>query len=248
MNEDTKHKLKAYITSFVQRITQIPFTIEELKRAYPFHSLFFPDEALLAFKQQRSLVTKMGQTFFPQIAKIIASEKYRDVHVGWKLEGQLETAKIDMINKILDDLDVKRRAPNVQLEMQEISQAKGGVLQPVKITADLYIGDFALGPLLMEIKTAQPKKEDCVRSKRRLLIFRSLYSNRKARAYVAFYYNPYIYRKNYSWWPTLQILDIDKEVLIGEEMWDYLGGKGTYNEILSIVEEVRVSRFRLSER
>jgi len=34
-------------------------------------------------------------------------------------------------------------------------------------------------------------------------------------------------------------MDLDKEVLIGEEMWDKLGGSGTYEELLDIIEEIR---------
>ena len=31
---------------------------------------------------------------------------------------------------------------------------------------------------------------------------------------------------------------MDEEVLIGNEMWDKLGGKGTFDEMLDVVEEV----------
>jgi hypothetical protein len=34
-------------------------------------------------------------------------------------------------------------------------------------------------------------------------------------------------------------MDIEREVLIGEEMWDKIGGKGTFDELLKILEEVK---------
>ena len=37
-------------------------------------------------------------------------------------------------------------------------------------------------------------------------------------------------------------MDMDKEVLIGEEMWDKLGGSGTFDELLDIIEEVARKR------
>lgn len=243
MKAETGRELKEYIISFINKqVGRFPYTIEELKKAYPFHSLFFPDEALKAFKIQRSLVTKMGQILFPNLAAIILREAYNDVHVNWKVQAVLEAAKLNLINEILDGLDARKRKPDAIQEMQEITDIKGGEIQPAQITADVYVGDFKLGPLFLEVKTPQPKKEDCVRSKRRLLIFRGYYVNRNPQAYIAFYYNPYIEREKYNWWPTLQILDVNNEVLIGQEMWDYLGGPGTYEHILQIVEEISRER------
>ncbi|MDH5781249.1 MAG: TdeIII family type II restriction endonuclease [Dehalococcoidia bacterium] len=240
MKPETRRKVKEYIASFVDKqVGNLPYTVDELKKAYPFHSLFFPDEALKAFKIQRSLVTKMGQTLFPNLAAIIAREAYSDVQVGWRIRAELEVAKVTTINKILDELDDRKRTPHAIQETQEVFSAKGGAIQQVQITADVYVGDFRPGPLLLEVKTAQPKKEDCVRSKRRLLIFRAYYANKNPQAYIAFYYNPYIERERYNWWPTLQILDINNEVLIGQEMWEYLGGPGAYDQILQVVNEVR---------
>jgi hypothetical protein len=34
-------------------------------------------------------------------------------------------------------------------------------------------------------------------------------------------------------------MDIKKEVLIGEEMWDKIGGKGTFEELLQILDETK---------
>lgn len=243
MKAETGRKLRQYIISFIDKqVGRFPYTIEELKKAYPFHSLFFPDEALKAFKIQRSLVTKMGQTLFPNLAAIILREAYSDVHINWKVQAGLEAAKLNIINEILDGLDTRKRKPNAIQEMQEMAEMKGGEIQLAQITADVYVGDFKPGPLFLEVKTPQPKKEDCVRSKRRLLIFRGYYANRNPQAYIAFYYNPYIEREKYNWWPALQILDIKNEVLIGREMWDYLGGPGTYEHILQIVGEISRER------
>ena len=243
MKFETREKLKQYITSFVDKhIGSLPYTTEELKEAYPFHSLFFPDEALKAFKIQRSLVTKMGQTLFPNMVAIVAREAYKEVHVGRRISAELTTSQVNTINSILDALDERKRKPNTILETQEVLNGKGGQPQAIPITADVYVSDFRLGPLLLEIKTPQPKKEDCVRSKRRLLVFKAFYAGRNPQAYVAFYYNPYIRREDYKWWPPLQILAITNEVLIGQEMWDYIGGPGTYREILQLVEEINRER------
>ena len=34
-------------------------------------------------------------------------------------------------------------------------------------------------------------------------------------------------------------MDMEKEILIGEEFWNKIGGKGAYEELLEIIAEVR---------
>jgi len=34
-------------------------------------------------------------------------------------------------------------------------------------------------------------------------------------------------------------MDLDKEVLIGQEFWDRIGGPGTYEGLLAIVDQVK---------
>ena len=77
MKEETRIKLKESLISFVRSIVDVPYSVNDLKRAYPFHSLVFPGEAIKAFKKQRTVVTKMGQRLIPQLAEIVAKGVYR---------------------------------------------------------------------------------------------------------------------------------------------------------------------------
>ena len=45
-------------------------------------------------------------------------------------------------------------------------------------------------------------------------------------------YNPYE-PKPYERWTMKGILDREHEVLIAEELWDFLGGEGTYADLLA---------------
>lgn len=52
-------------------------------------------------------------------------------------------------------------------------------------------------------------------------------------------YNPYGLRKeDYKHSFSLQYLDMENEVLLGEEFWELIGGKGTFEELLEIYREV----------
>ena len=62
---------------------------------------------------------------------------------------------------------------------------------------------------------------------------------KRAEAYLGFTYNPYVERDNFKHWPVLQMMDMEKQVLVGEELWDKLGGPGTFTTIVSIIRNVR---------
>ena len=223
MRPETRVKLKNALLSFMQSIVEVPYNIEDLERAYPFHSLLFPREALIAFKKQRKIVTKMGQQLIPELAKIIAEDKYVEVYRNYEIVGQLDIAKIEVIDNIVNELRMGRRKPNHQKEIQEILTAKSSRVREVRIIADLFIGDFKPGPLFLEIKSPLPNLDVCAESKRKMLLFQALFENKNPQAYLALYYNPY-YPKRYKHSITKRIMDMNEEVLIGEDMWNKLGG------------------------
>ena len=81
-------------------------------------------------------------------------------------------------------------------------------------------------------------------SKRKMLYFLAMMDRRGiagAQAYLGFPYNPYLTRDKYGHSYTKQIMDMHAEVLIGEELWDFIGGSGTYAELLTTIDEVRDS-------
>jgi len=238
MRQETRVKLKNVLLSFKRSIVEVPYSIEELERAYPFHSLLFPGEALKAFKKQRTVVTKMGQQLIPELAKIIAEDQYVEVRRNYEIVGQLDTAKVEVIDNIVNELRMGRRKPNHQKEIQEILAAKDGGRREVRVIADLFIGDFKPGPLFLEFKSPRPNLDVCAESKRKMLLFQALFENKNPQAYLALYYNPF-YPEKYNHSITKQIMDMNEEVLIGEDVWNKLGGKGTYDELLRIIEEVR---------
>ncbi|MEM2146511.1 MAG: TdeIII family type II restriction endonuclease, partial [Candidatus Jordarchaeaceae archaeon] len=76
-------------------------------------------------------------------------------------------------------------------------------------------------------------------SKKKMLYFQAIFEGQRSEAYLAFPYNPFVYREKYDHRFTKQIMDLDKEVLMGEEMWDKIGGVGTYEELLEIAVEAK---------
>jgi hypothetical protein len=51
-------------------------------------------------------------------------------------------------------------------------------------------------------------------------------------------YNPYGSRSNYKHSFAVKHLDMKNQILLEDEFWDIVGGKGTFAELLSIYREV----------
>jgi type II restriction enzyme len=58
-------------------------------------------------------------------------------------------------------------------------------------------------------------------------------------ALIAISYNPYA-PKPYSRWTMAGMLDLEQELKVAEEFWDFLGGEGSYNQLLDIFERVGI--------
>ena len=52
---------------------------------------------------------------------------------------------------------------------------------------------------------------------------------------IAIPYNPYE-PEPYNRWTMRGIFDLEKEILVAEELWDFLGGPGAYQDLLDCFE------------
>lgn len=249
MKNEHRKALKTFILTTATQILsrKKPRGIEELRLAMPFHLLFFGDDGIVAAANQRSIVTSMGQVLYPGLAKVVAELNYKQVVLGRTrsvtgVRGELEGAKRSAIDIILSDLYGKRRKPDHETEMQEIRSAHGGAKSEVEVLPDLYIGDFRPGPLFIELKSPMANLDVSSESKKKILTYLAIMDGRGVRGasgFLGLTYNPDVERENFKHWPVLQMMDMHRQVLIGEELWDKLGGQGTFQAIVEIIQEVR---------
>jgi hypothetical protein len=182
----------------------------------------------------------MGMTLYPKIAEIIAEDKFKDVHQIYKFTDKISRERAITIEQIITELRGGKRKPNFSEETRQIRESGISEVEiEVMFIADLYIGDFVPGPLFTEIKTPRPNLDICAESKKKMLFFRAMFTQRNPQAFLAFPYNPFITRKAYNHTFTKSIMDMDNEVLIGGEMWDKIGGQGTFEELLALIKEAR---------
>lgn len=240
MNKETENHVRALmrqkgrqaLLSRKRRMDE--FFQKALKK--PFHVLFFPQKAIVVSQLERSLTRAIGQEFYTGIAKVVAEEKFKDVRRDHTIKGVVDTGMMRKLDDIIELLDRGRRRPDHDTELVEMSRSKTGIPRNVTVTADLYIGDFEGAPLCLEFKTPWPKKEDCVRSKKRIVLFKLIHANERSQAYIAFPYNPFDSWDKWHWTAPL-IFDRD-EVKIAEEAWDMLGGSGTFKSLMRLSSEV----------
>lgn len=247
MKEGTRQLLISILQQFVlsQRPKIETLAATDLRTAYPFHRLVFPDQAILAARLERSIVTSMGSTLYPKLAQAIALDRFSKVYLEHEITGQLNDAASNMIAQIANELrSGKRRNPNHDAERNEILGSVGGGILNTSVTADLYIEDYTTGPLFIELKTPRPNLDMVAESKRKMLTFETIMARRDiptARAFMGLTYNPFITREAYGHSVTKRVMDMTQEVLIGEEMWDYIGGPGTFEELQELIDTAQSS-------
>lgn len=90
---------------------------------------------------------------------------------------------------------------------------------------------------LFDIKTAKPNAGGFKEFKRTILEWAAATFADNPRANVqtiiAIPYNPYD-PQPYNRWTMRGMLDLQNELKVAEEFWDFLGGKGTYQQLLDI--------------
>lgn len=96
---------------------------------------------------------------------------------------------------------------------------------------------------LFDIKTPKPNISNFKDFKRTLLEWVAIYlledKDANINSYIAIPYNPYE-PKPYERWTLKGMLDIENELMVGEEFWDFLGGKGSYKCLLDCFERVGI--------
>ena len=87
-----------------------------------------------------------------------------------------------------------------------------------------------------EIKTVKPNIDVFEKSKTKLLEWIAR-RRKKINVFLAFPYNPY-HPEPYSRFTEVGMMDSPNDFLVGDEYWDFIGGKNTFPELLKVFDEV----------
>src|SRR3989344_232982 len=224
-------------------LTLLGDTIEKKLKRYtresksmPFLSMLMQDdEKVASYSFIQSIATTLGMSLYEQFSVIIAKENSEECGRNIKMGGTLSAARKTVISDITNALREGKRKPSIAKEISEVLKAsdKSGVAQKGGNVADFYMKREGV-EYYFEIKTVKPNIDVFEKSKTKLLEWVAR-KGKKIKPYLAFPYNPYA-PAPYSRFTMQGMMDVSNDFLVGEEYWDLLGGKGTYDDLLLIIE------------
>jgi len=211
----------------------------------PFHTRLLGKDRLALYSFIHSLNTNFGTTIFEPVAITLASQNFVFSMKHVKAGNRISTGALFAIQKIMDELTAAQIKPDKLKEIEIIRNVcQNGEIRTVKPTmVDVYLKNDSDEMFLFDIKTAKPNKGGFKEFKRTLLEWVAvvLAENPKAdvNTLIAIPYNPYD-PKPYSRWTMAGMLDLDHELKVADEFWDFLGGEGAYNDLLDCFERIGI--------
>lgn len=211
----------------------------------PFHTRLLGKDRMALFSFIHSLNTNFGTTIFEPVAKTIAVNKFQSASSQQTAGTTISSEAFVVINQIMNGLITATTNPDKPNEIEAIRTVcqKGEMIpvRPTKVDIKLIGNDNSI--VLFDLKTAKPNAGGFKEFKRTLLewVATTLADNPTAdiQTLIAIPYNPYE-PQPYNRWTMRGMLDLAHELKVGNEFWDYLGGEGTYVQLLDIFEKVGI--------
>jgi hypothetical protein len=211
----------------------------------PFHTRLLGKDRMALFSFIHSLNTNFGTSIFEPVAVALASSNFASASTQQTAGTQISSEAHKVIQDIMDGLDMASIKPNKIDEIKAIREVcrKGEMksVKPTKVDIKLVGKDNTI--YLFDLKTAKPNKGGFKEFKRTLLewVATTLAGDPSVNvnSFIAIPYNPYE-PKPYSRWTMMGMLDIGNELKVADELWDFIGGEGTYLNLLDIFERIGV--------
>jgi len=210
----------------------------------PFHYRLLGKDRMALYSFIQSLNTTFGTSIFEPVTVALAEYNFKKVEKQYIIGNQISSECQNVIQSIMNDLTLGI-TPDKQKEIELVRAAafKGKINKMKTVKVDLYIESFDGEQFFFDIKTAKPNISNFKDFKRTLLewIGIALTNNPKAKvnSLIAIPYNPYE-PQPYERWTIKGMLDDKKELLVGKEFWDFLGGEGAYEDLLDCFEKVGI--------
>ena len=211
----------------------------------PFHHRLLGKDRMALYSFIHSLNTKFGTSFYEPVAIALARGRFKVAKTQVKPASEISTQAHQKIQTIIDRLGTADRDPDKPLEIQEIREVcRTGTLDKVKLTqVDIWLENYAGELFFLDLKTVKPNKGNFKEYKRTLLEWTAAELARDPEVVVntiiGIPYNPYE-PKPYERWTLKGMLDLQNDILIAEELWDFIGGEGTYLDLLAAFEKAGI--------
>ena len=243
MSPETRARVRALISEFMERWIASAIPAAELERIAregvspsglltPFHDALVPGITLLG---ERRFSTRLGN-LHEKVAAVVAAVVHAEVRQPHDLAGAIPVLSREFITQRIGALERREARPDARFEREQILGHFGNEVNAAT-RIDLYVRTHEGETHFFEIKSAKPNKGQCIEMKQRLLTALAIRREESTRTWWGVPYNPYG-RGEYRHAPPLPFFDFEREVKIGEPFWDFVGGAGTYEELLDVYRRV----------
>ena len=209
----------------------------------PFHFRLLGKDRLALYSFMQSLLTTFGTSIFEPVAAALAKTQFVKVETQYVVGSSIFSDCQQKVQSIINQLTINPK-PNKTKELELLKQSLSGninKLKPAKV--DLFVETQLGEQYFFDLKTAKPNKGDFQKYKQTLLewagIAYTINKNAKVNTLIAIPYNPYE-PQPYQFWTLAGMLDLEKELMVAERFWDFLGGKGAYTELLDCFEKAGI--------
>ncbi len=206
----------------------------------PFHYRLLGKDRLALYSFIHSLNTSFGTSIFEPVAVALAKNHFKKAEAQYVLGTAISEEVQNKIQQIINNLSTGKD-PNKKNEIEAIRKiCQSGKMNHFRtVKVDLFVESADGEKFLFDLKTAKPNISNFKDFKRTLLewIGIELAKNTasKVNSLIAIPYNPYE-PEPYQRWTLKGMLDIDNELKVANEFWDFLGGSGAYEELLKCFE------------
>jgi len=204
----------------------------------PFLTRLIQDsEKVAAYSFIHSIATTLGMSIYEDVSKIIAEESSKECFTKYDIGGVISRDQKSAIDDIVRKLRNGEQKVDHKREADLIlkATAKDGKAQKEGRIADFYMLRDGVEHYF-EIKTVKPNIDIFTKSKTKLLEWVAR-RRKSVKVFLAFPYNPY-HPQPYERFTEQGVLERGEEFLIGNEYWDFLGGKNTFEELLILFDVV----------
>jgi type II restriction enzyme len=209
----------------------------------PFHYRLLGKDRMALFSFIQSLNTTFGTSIFEPAAVALAKNNYSKVEAQYVVGDKIYNNCQHKIQEIINNLTFNPKPDKIS-EIALLEKSLNGSLNKLKpAKVDLFVETVNGEQFLFDLKTVKPNKGDFQKFKQTLLewagIALTANKNAKIHTLISIPYNPYE-PEPYQRWTMAGMLDLKHELMVAEEFWDFLGGKGAYIELLDCFENAGI--------
>lgn len=210
----------------------------------PFHYRLLGKDRMALYSFIHSLNTSFGTSIFEPVAETLAKTRFVKAQSQYEVGNEISEYAQNEIQDIINELTTHAN-PDKREEIRRIrtvcQKGRMNTLRTVKV--DLLVENHEGSLFLFDLKTAKPNISNFKDFKRTLLEWCAIALAKNPdldiHSLIAIPYNPYE-PEPYERWTLRGMLDLEQELKVADEFWDFLGGDGAYQDLLDCFEKVGI--------